>query len=205
MRTGIYAAAVAACFVWSTSATAGTIDATGTTDVTVAEGFLQILENNSIAATPIIPATVGAVPPPATFFFPITGGDLSTLTIEHSGGVEFSKGSSSLKATNFLIDGLAGTVSATINDGPVLPILDLFEPVVGSTITAELRVNAILSNAIVDIFLMGDPDVQDNNLLEATFGSATTSPQPVPLPASALLLIAGVGGFTAFRRRKAAA
>lgn len=45
-------------------------------------------------------------------------------------------------------------------------------------------------------------DAGDKALSNITFWD-TTSPAPVPLPASALLLLAGMGGFAMLRRRKA--
>lgn len=201
MKKTLYAAAVIAAFTWSVPATAGTIAALGTTDVTVDEDLFNTLVASGIAAAPI----EGASAVGTTFSFDITGGDLNALTIEHSGGVEFSTATASLSATNFLIDGGAGIVSGNVNGGTdFIPLFDLAAVSLEGPITADLIINDILSNAIVDTFLGGDPETLDTVLSGARFAGAVTSPQPVPLPASALLLIAGIGGLGVLRRRKAA-
>ena len=212
MRLGVLAAAFATICTWGASATATTIAPVGTTAVTVAQSFLDILnaQDPVITATPIAPGTAGAVPAPATFFFPITGGDLSTLTIDHAGGVLFDDGTNTLTAEDFQIRGGIPSVAARVNGAAGDPdgFPDIFDVSVVSledgTLTADLFVNGTLSNAIFDTFLGGSPDEFNDGLQGALFGRAVTSPQPVPLPASSLLLLAGVGGMMAFRRRKAA-
>ncbi len=210
MRLGVLAAAFAAMCTWGASATATTIAPVGTTAVTVDQGFVDILVANSITASPIVPATAGAVPPPATFFFPITGGDLSTLTIDHAGGVLFDDGTNTLTAEDFQIRGGIPSVAARVNGAGGDPdgFPDIFDVSVVSfedvTFTADLFINGTLSDAIIDTFLGGSPDEFNDDLQNTLFGRAVTSPQAVPLPASSLLLLAGVGGMMALRRRKAA-
>jgi hypothetical protein len=71
-----------------------------------------------------------------------------------------------------------------------------------------------------DVFLVGtarlfqwpDPDVitsggvlefASQNGIDATFRAVVGDPDPIPLPAGVVLLVTGVAGFGAFRRRKA--
>lgn len=201
MKFPFLAAAALAAFSWAIPASATPIAPVGTTDVTVDGGLLGILASNSISAMPI----EGASQTGATFSFDITGGDLGALLIEHSGGVFFDDGTNTLSATNFLINGGTGIVSANVNGGTdFVPLFILSAVDLSGPITANLEINAILSEALVNTFLSGT-GTPTNALEGAVFGSASTSPAPVPLPASALLLAAGVGGLTVMRRRKAAA
>lgn len=198
----------AACLAGGLAASPGSsapIAAVGTTDVTVAGDVLAFLTAAGIAATPIAPATASG----ATFSFPITGGDTDTLTIAHSGGVDFRAGASFVSASNFLISGAGGTVSATVDgsialfdDGPLsdVAIFDLANVDLGGPITADLLINDTLNTVFSATFADG----ANLGLTGGTFGSAVTAPQPVPLPASALLLLAGMGGLAAMRRRAAA-
>lgn len=197
-----YLAAFVAAVTWSAPAFAAPIAPVGTTDVTVSAFFLGVLGDNGISAAPIPSATASG----AVFSFDITGGQTDPLSIEHSGGVLFEKGSDSLSASNFVIDGVAGIVKANVNgDTGFAPIFDLAEVmVVYGTITADLLINDILAGAISETFFDGDADTSEF-LKGKTFGFAVTSPQPVPVPASAVLLIAGLGGLAAVRRCKAAA
>lgn len=198
MKLKLLVAGAFAALSWSVPANAVPIATVGQTEVTVSETFLTVLTNNDIAAAPI----EGASQTGASFFFDITGGETDPLEIDHSGGVEFSKGLASLTATNFKIKG-TGTVSANVNGGS--DFVDIFDlaNVDASTgpITADLLINFTLSQAIMNTFFP-DTDRPDDSLEGIVFGSAVTSPTPVPLPASSLLLVAGVGGLFAMRRRK---
>jgi len=198
----------AAATIMATPVVAAPIAPVGTTDVTVDGTVLALLGSAGVAANPIDPATQSV----ATFSFPITGGDTDTLTITHSGGVEFSRGASFLSASNFVINGSGGTVSATVdgsidlfNGGPIeAAIFDLAAVDDQSDpITATLLINSTLNDVFSATFAEGDL-----GLTGAPFGVASTSPEtvaPVPVPASALLLVGALGGLAALRRRRAAA
>ncbi|WP_299500221.1 VPLPA-CTERM sorting domain-containing protein [uncultured Roseobacter sp.] len=137
----------------------------------------------------------------ATFTFPITGGStagggleilhdgsgVTLFTLDTTDDVEVTVG-------NFVIDTLAETVFGDVIGGPTG--LDLF-----SFGTAQggigLEITGTLAGALTSIF--NAPD-----LTGAQFGVANTSPEiaPVPLPASALLLLAGFGMFGVVKARR---
>lgn len=184
------------------TSTAATIAASGTTDVTVSDVVLSFLSSNFITASPLAPATASG----ATFSFPITGGVTNPLVITHSGGLRLEGGAAFLEATNFVIDAAAGTVfgSATgsaLGGDPVSA--DLFSLsnvlVSGNTITADLLITSTL-NSVLGLTFAG-PDT-DLGLTGLTFGTASTSPAAVPLPAAAWLLLAGFGALGAIRARR---
>ncbi|MEM6823522.1 MAG: VPLPA-CTERM sorting domain-containing protein [Pseudomonadota bacterium] len=197
------AAAVTAATMWVVPASAVTIAPVGTTDVTVAGPVLSFLSGAGITPSPIDPATASG----ATFSFPITGGDTSTLTITHSGGVRFEAGAAFLTASNFTIKGSEGTVAADVTSSAFasasqIDIFDLASVDLSGPITADLVINSALNGALGATFAGGS----DLGLKDTVFGSASTSPAPVPLPAAMPLLLAGIGAFGALRfsRRKAA-
>ena len=196
------AAAFAALSLWTTApASAATIAAIGTTDVEVAGPVLTFLSDAGIVAAPIAPATASG----PTFSFPITGGDTDLLLITHSGGVSFTGGANFLSASNFTIDGLAGTVSADVTSTAFLPlfqvaIFDLASVDLSGPITADLVINSTLNGALSATFNGGT----DLGLTELVFGSASTSPVPVPVPAAMPLFLVGLGVFGVLRRRQKA-
>ncbi|MGI9539800.1 MAG: HtaA domain-containing protein [Miltoncostaeaceae bacterium] len=83
-----------------------------------------ILTDNGIEVAPVDPATAGD----DGISFPITGGevDADTLagTINHSGGLAFTAGGTTLELTDFVIDTTAGTLTATAGGDQVV-ILDV--------------------------------------------------------------------------------
>lgn len=200
MKSQVLLAAAVLAASWVTSSGATPIAAVGTTEVTVADLAGQTLSDLSITATPI----EGASGAGANFFFNIVGGNLDTLTVQHTGGVAFDDGTNTLSATNFLIDVGAQTVSANLNGRTdFITIFDLVNVNLSGPITANLRINETLSEEFVTTFLF-DTGIPVDLLNGLVFGSASTSPTPVPLPATALLLLAAVGTFWAMHRRKAA-
>ena len=88
-------------------------------------GTADVLAENEVEVAPVDPATAGD----DGIAFPITGGevDSETLagTIDHSGGLEFSAGKTSVALTDFVVDTAAGTLTATTPDGADLVTLDL--------------------------------------------------------------------------------
>lgn len=205
MRRGVVAAAaLIAIGISSAPASAVSIAATGTTDVTVSDAVLGFLSANSIAPSPIAPATASG----ATFSFPITGGETDPLVITHSGGLSLVAGSSFVEASDFVIDAAAGTVfgsavGSALGANPVEADLFMLSnvAVTGSLITADLLITDTL-NTVLGLTFVG-PDT-DLGLSGDVFGTASTSPAPVPLPAAAWLLLAGVGALGAVRARRRA-
>lgn len=182
---------------------ATTIAPVGTTDVVVSEVALGALEGAGLTAAPISPATVRSTG--LTFSFNITGGNLDELLVTHSGGVSFSAGTSELTASNFTIDGLAGTVSADVfstNEalGSIsqVAIFDLADVDTSGPIVADLLINSTLNGA----FGLTFADGADLGLTGAVFGTATTSPAPIPLPAAMPLMLLGFGAFGLLRVRR---
>ena len=88
-------------------------------------GTAEVLTENKVEVAPVGPASAGD----DGIAFPITGGevDSETLagTIDHSGGLEFSAGKTSVALTDFVVDTAAGTLTATTPDGAELVTLDL--------------------------------------------------------------------------------
>jgi hypothetical protein len=195
----IASAALAAATLWFTPASALTIAPKGTTDVTVADPVLSFLTDAGITPSPIAPGTVSG----ATFSFPITGGETDTLTITHSGGLRLEAGAAFLEAANFTINGAGGTVSADVASsafGPLsqVEIFGLAAVDLSGPITADLVINDTLNTALGATFAGG----ADLGLTNTVFGSASTSPAPVPLPAGAPLLLAGLAAVGILRWRR---
>ena len=195
----------AAATIMATPVVAAPIAPVGTTDVTVSEAVLEFLDAARVAPISIAPAVKSG----AVFSFPITGGETDTLTITHSGGVTFTDGTSFVSASDFVIKGLGGTISAlvrgTIFSDPVeADIFELDDVDRSGPITATLLINATLNDVFSATFA---GEGEDLGLTGAPFGTASTSPEalaPVPVPASALFLVGALGGLAVFRTRRRA-
>lgn len=94
------------------------------TALTLDTATAGVLQDNDIAVAPVAPAAVegGAIA------FPITGGTVEAESlagsIDHSGGLSFTAGGTTVEATDFVIDTVAGTLTATIG-GDQVPLLDV--------------------------------------------------------------------------------
>ncbi|MEM7710417.1 MAG: VPLPA-CTERM sorting domain-containing protein [Pseudomonadota bacterium] len=205
MKHALTLAAAAALGALSAGATAqaATISG-GITDVTVTADLAGL----GLGGAPFGSASVT---PPATFMFPITGGtvddDTGAAIIEHEGsGVTLATldDTDDVEVTvgNFVIDTGLATVFGDVIGGP--EGLDLFafsDDDLDFADGIDLDITGTLAGALTSVF--GAPD-----LTGAQFGVAVTSPElaPIPLPASAWMLLAGLGGMgvMARRRRKAA-
>lgn len=188
----------AASLPWA--AEAAPIAPVGTTDVTVAQPVLDFLTSAGIAATPIAPGS--AVVP--VFSFPITGGETMPLQIEHSGGIRFALGADFIEVSNFVVE-LSGVTADVFGSAfmPEItaPIFELSGVMVNDgTITADLIVNDTLNEALGLTFF---DDIDALDLTGAVFGTATTSPAAVPLPASLALLGGSLAALVVARRRAA--
>lgn len=198
------ASALLAAGLWSAPASAVTIAPVGTTDVTVSDAVVGFLSTNGITPSPIAPATASGV----TFAFPITGGSTDPLIVNHSGGLALTAGAAFVNAYDFVIDAGAGTVfgsavGSAVGSTPVKA--DLFSltnvAIKGSTITADLLITSTLNSVLGSTFAAG----ADLGLTGKTFGSAETSPAPVPLPPAFLLLVGALGVIGVVKRRAARA
>jgi len=128
---GVLAVVIAACGSDDeTSATSAestqTLNLNGEQTVLALDpGTAKVLTDNKVEVAPVDPASAGQ----DGIAFPITGGevDSETLagTIDHSGGLEFSAGKTSVALTDFVVDTTAGTLTATTPDGTELVTLDL--------------------------------------------------------------------------------
>jgi hypothetical protein len=87
-------------------------------------GTAGVLRENKVKVAPVDPAAPGG----DGIAFPITGGDVDSEslagTIEHSGGLAFSAGGTTVELTDFVVDTRAGTLTATVG-GAQVPILSL--------------------------------------------------------------------------------
>ena len=98
----------------------------GHTALTLDEGTAGVLADNGVSVAPID----GAEAEGRTFTFPITGGrvDSETVagTIEHSGGIRFSAGDTTLSVEDFVIDTEDGVLTARVSGTETrIPLLDL--------------------------------------------------------------------------------
>jgi hypothetical protein len=116
----------------STSASEATTEAESTmlsltgeeTTLALDSATAKVLEDNKVEVAPVEPATAGD----EGISFPITGGEVDSAdlagTIEHSGGLTFSAGGTDVEVTDFVVDTVAGTLTAQAGDAE-LPLLDL--------------------------------------------------------------------------------
>lgn len=205
MSIARFAASIIVAAGIAAPAVAAPIAPSGTTDVTVSDDVLAFLSGASIVPSAIAPATVSG----ATFAFPITGGETDTLTITHNGGVRLEGGGAFIEVSDFVIEGALGVVNGTVFGSdpafatPVFADLFMLDAVdLGPPITANLKITGTLNGALGTTFAGG----ADLGLTGAVFGSAETAPQvaPIPLPAAAPMLLAGIAGLALFRRRATA-
>jgi hypothetical protein len=192
----LFLSVVAALGLGAPAALAATIAPTGETTVLVTAPIGSL----GLGANPTGTASVSDAGGQPLFAFDITGGTIDgagNALIEHDGsGVELfalAQPGISARVANFLIDTAAGTVSGNVNGGAGATVLFTFGNVTAGGI--ELNISADLAGALTAVF--GAP-----NLTGVQFGLANTAPSAVPLPASALLLLAGLGALGAARSRR---
>jgi hypothetical protein len=106
-------------------APAGTALGGGATTLTLDPATAQALTGLGVSVTPVDPAKANE---DGSISFPITGGSLGDprSTIEHSGGLSFAAGATTLTATDFVVTtkGARGVLTATVGDAQV-PLLKL--------------------------------------------------------------------------------
>ena len=97
----------------------------GATTLKLDAGAVAALTGLGVAPAPIAPATAL---PSGELAFPITNAPFSALlsgAIRHSGGISLTAGATTVKLENFYIDPLRRQLTATVNGGARVPILDL--------------------------------------------------------------------------------
>ncbi|MEM7721580.1 MAG: VPLPA-CTERM sorting domain-containing protein [Pseudomonadota bacterium] len=202
MKNWTWAAALAVTTIGLAPANASTVPIVGgETEITVTTS-LDFLD---VALVPTGTATVEEVDSLPVFTFPITGGvavDPADALIEHEGsGVGLNSPTVTATIGDFFIDTISQNVLGVVNGGSETVELFTF----GDTTSddgIELLISPMLAGVLVGVFAA--PDLTGNQ-----FGFATTAPEvvvaPVPLPATGVLLVAGLGalGFVARRRQRA--
>ncbi len=108
----------------TTAAVPGSVPIVGTsTAVTVYPVDQQILAKSGVTIAPIAPATAKKA-----LIFPVSGGQVAVATlagtIQHTGGLKFSRAGKSVEMTSFIVDTSSKQVTAIV-DGQRIPILDL--------------------------------------------------------------------------------
>ncbi|MEO1020431.1 MAG: VPLPA-CTERM sorting domain-containing protein [Pseudomonadota bacterium] len=169
--------------------------------MTVSQAVLDFLGANSITPSPIDPATASG----AVFSFPISGGDTSPFIITHTGGLRLEGGGSFIEASDFVIDVDSGFVISTVIgsafSGPLSAnIFELANVQAGPPILVDLAITSTFNTALGSTFAGGS----DPGLTGVVFGTASTNPVPVPLPATLPLIAVGLGALYWVRRRRQA-
>lgn len=153
----------------------------GTTSVALDSTFVSTVTGAGITPAAVAPGMLTGT----TATFPITGGNTTTGIIDHSGGLSFTKGTSSAVLENFVINLnsmlLSGEVIA--NGGSPMMNVNLFDIGSGDTLT----INSTLASDLTAVF--GVP-----NLTGATVGVATVSPITTPTPEPSALAFLALGG-----------
>ena len=107
------------------AAQAAAVRTYGATTLALDPGAVAALTGLGVAPAPIAPATAL---PSGELAFPITNAPFAALlsgTIRHSGGISLTAGTTTVKLENFSIDPIRRQLTAQVNGGARVPILDL--------------------------------------------------------------------------------
>ncbi len=166
----------------------------GTTSVTLDTATVEALTSLGFSVAPVSPSTLGGTPLMATF--PITGGD-TTSVINHSGGLAFTKSSTTASIENFTIN-LSGpkmdTITGQLSAGSTTVTgVTLFDIGSGLSLTLDTQLAGDLSSAF------GIP-----NLAGTPIGTASVNPTTAvtPEPASIGLVSVGILAAAYLSRRR---
>ncbi len=107
------------------AAQAAAVRTYGATTLALDPGAVAALTGLGVAPAPVAPATAL---PSGELAFPITNAPFAALlsgTIRHSGGISLTAGATTVKLENFSIDPIRRQLTAQVNGGARVPILDL--------------------------------------------------------------------------------
>lgn len=186
LATAVVLGALALC----STARAATVTG-GTTTVALNATTVGALVGLGFGITPVAPATLSGLD--ATF--PITGGD-TTMAINHSGGLAFTKSATTADIENFVINLVSNTVTGDlVAGGNTMHNVSFFDLGAGGALTLD----ASLAGGLSAVY--GIPD-----LTGAPIGTATVAATAAPEPSTfGLVGLVSLAGLIVFKKARSGA